>query len=277
MMRNTWQSVAVLTIGLAMGASACGGASPSPTPAEGLPRIDASMAAPLDTTPETVGPPMGAASPRAAVERFLTAEIAGDNATSFALLADDERTDLGDAEAWAEEHADLPHYRSFTVVGGGDSGAGADATVTTDVGLEPSLDTVTGLVPARATVTWALVHEPSGWVVDLASSTFEPHFPDDAAAVPVVRAWLADGQACHAGEPLLGDQSAVDALCGHPGDVMVGKPRRLGTTPLDQDVVAAYGADAAGWARVLTVSGATTLRVVVAPVGDNWEVVAAAP
>jgi hypothetical protein len=277
MMLKTWRSAALLTVGIVMGASACGGSSPRSQPADVLPKIDASMAAPLDTTPETVGPPTGASSPRAAVERYLSAEIAGDTATSFGLLADDERTDLGDAAAWAEGHADLPRYRSFMVVGEGDATQDADATVTTDVRLDPSLDTVTGLVPARATVTWAVVREPAGWVVDLASSTFEPHFPEDAAAVPVVRAWVADREACRTAEPLLGDQGAVDALCGHPGDVTLGRPRRLGTTPLDQDVVAAYGADAAGWARLLTVSGPTTLRVVVAPVGDTWEVVAAAP
>ena len=47
-------------------------------------------------------PPAGpaAASPQAAVEGYLTAEIAGDRMASFALLASTERAKLVDLAAW---------------------------------------------------------------------------------------------------------------------------------------------------------------------------------
>jgi hypothetical protein len=221
----------------------------------------------------SLGTSTGAASPRAAVEQFLRAEINGDLGGSFAVLADDQRKDLGDEAAWEAAHVDLPHYTSFSVRGEG-SIEGNQSTVATDVTLVPGLDTINGLTPGHATIMWSLIRSATGWTVDLDQSKLEPIYPNDSGATTAARTWLDDRRACRATDDRVDDPDVTQALCHASGMFDVGTPSALPQNADGQQIIAAYGADATSWARIVPVSGPSNFHLVTAPIGDTWEVIA---
>ncbi|HVM00734.1 MAG TPA: hypothetical protein VM324_15705 [Egibacteraceae bacterium] len=220
-------------------------------------------------------PGQPADTPEAAVRAFLDAEVAGDYAASYLLLAAGDRGEYRTAAGWVALHADvLPPVTGYEVeqatVGDG------RAAVVALVGFEPSLDHVIGLVPGRARATWSVVAEDGGWAVALQESTFEPLHPPDGEAGEAVREWALSRQECRSGgehSSVLGQPALARELCGSDGAVEVGpvEPFREGFDT--NGILAAYGEPVLEWARVVPVIAPIELRVVVAPVGRQWRVI----
>lgn len=259
---------------LVMGRLPLRSAAPAPAP------IDAAAddAPPVVVAPDTS--PADAASGRAAVERFIAAEVDGNVAESYRYLSATDRDAFRSAGGWEAAHADvLPPITGFEPRGVDQIADGVAVRGT--LRLEPTLDEVVGLVPAVADATWVAVADASGtWGVDLEASTLEPRYPPDDGAVDAAAAWVRTRQGCQqVGEydgGLVGVTGPAAALCNARGDVEVGRPEPLD----DVDAApfqAAFGDDAAAWARVVDVSAPKALRVVLAPVGDAWLVVGVLP
>ena len=121
-------------------------------------------------------------TPADAVSAFLTAEIGGDLAASFAVLSSDERTAIGGIAPWVARHAQLPVYLSFQVLD-----STGDGTVTTDVTAVPRLDEIVGYMPSRARVVWTTVDEGAGWTVAL-DRTVADAVPSPSALVVLLGA-----------------------------------------------------------------------------------------
>ena len=220
--------------------------------------------------------PAGAtgATPRAAVELFVTGLMNGDANATYALLADKERTatSLG---SWSETMASLPTYRAFTVV--------RDDPVDLDATFEPRVDEDVGVVPGKAVVHFATTSEDGGWRVSLAKTTIEPRYPDDdKSAAMLALNWAKANQACDLGAvkslqyqgSLLGQPSVVNDLCHWTGTPVVNGTSGLNTTPSASAVRNAFGPAADEWAKVIHIDGPQPLDVVTAPLGDTWVVVA---
>lgn len=276
MLRRTGAGVAGVSAAIIVALSACSGTSTGNAEPSELERFTPApaSAAPFTSTAVPGAPgaaPVPAASPQAAVEGYLAAEIAGDQATSFSLLAAAQRDKLVDLAAWRAAHVNLPVFESYTLQPVTESGA-----VVTDVALQPRLDAITGVVPARATITWRPVAEDGGWRVDLAGATFEPHYPDDAGAAPAALAWVQARQACQAdpeASRLLLDPALAAALCRQPGRFEAGMASPLSALANPTPVVDAYGPGASAFARVVRLTGPATLDVVTAPLGADWVVI----
>lgn len=241
--------------------------------------IDADLgaAAPLPAAEASVEPGTPSASPRAAVEAFLDAEVAGDFQASYSLLSRSQRAAYGSAAAWINAHADFFPVTGYRIVDA------ADGSVTAEVEYRSSIDEVVGLIPARGVVEWAVVEEAGGWSVDFDASTTRARYPDDATATDAVAEWARENQRC--GDPEQYDGAlvatadllaAVDSLCDSTGRISAGPPRTLDEFDASP-FVSAFGTDALAWARAVVVTGPVELTVVVAPVADRWLVVGLLP
>ena len=249
-------AVVVLAFGLGVGGTAAvaardGGAAPAAT--------TTTTTAPTtvtDAAPRTVE----ATTPEEAVRGFLDAEQAGDYERSYDFLSDADRAAFGTAAGWVAAHADLvPPIEGYDLV--------ADTTAV--VRYTPSLDTIVGLVPARATVTWA-VSDGEAFGISLEGTTSQPELPSADGATTAVQAWV-DGCADPAREwdgDLLGSPSLAEGLC----EGTAGAPTTLGPAE-GAPFSAAFGVEVSAWARVVPVDGPVPLRAVVAPLGDDWVVV----
>ena len=274
------RTAALVLGGVALGAGIAVGATtltqdPPPAQTFGRPAAPEGSAPLLDPArlAEVEGERTRADSPVAAVEGFLAAEAAGDHEASFGYLADSVRVDYGSPEAWAADHPDvLPPVTGFTV----EEAADESPTVTTLTRYRSSLDSVVGLVPARARTSWATVEEEGGWAVDVTATTQQALLPPDADALPAVQEWAQRLQACQVPEEELRQLRArvdlASRLCGTSGDV-----RAVDVTSLPQfdapPLQTSFGAEVVSWARVVTVDGPVPLRAVVAPVDDRWTVI----
>lgn len=258
-----------LTIALTRGPS--GGASSNP--------LDLAEPTPLTTPTDEGPPPPGAAatSPQAAVEGFLSAEIAGDLTASFGYLSEMARRGFGSPEAWTAAHADLlPPVTGYEIEQVAPPGADGEAEVVALVEFEPGLDEVVGLVPERSRVTWATAGQDGSWGVDLAATTLEPQYLSDESAPAAVEAWAEAHQECRPAPSwdgnLLGSPALAERLCGAPGAVEVGDAGPLSSVD-SAPFFAAFGPEAAQWARVVPVTAPVPLRAVVAPIGQEWLVI----
>ena len=273
MLRRAAIGIASLAAAVAVTLTACSGAGDGRSGPSELDRVTPAAVDPAAFTSATTVAPLGppAASPRAAVEGFLAAEIAGDRDASFVLLAALDRAKLVTPTAWRAAHTNLPDYVSSTV-----RAAGSDGSVVTDVTLRPRLDPVTGVFPASATITWRPVAEDGGWRIDLSATSVEAHYPADTGAAPAALAWVRARQSC-ASDPaaarLLFDPDLAGALCHEAGSFQAAAPAPLSTLTNPAAVVDAYGPDASTFARVVRLSGPRTLDVVTAPLGATWVVI----
>lgn len=250
------------------------------------PALDSADPSPPTTAANQGPPPPGgsANTPQAAVEGFLTAEINRDLTTSFGFLSAAARAGFGSPAGWIADHANLlPPVRGYQVVEPGAVGAGdQQAEVVAMVEFEPSLDEVAGLVAERARVTWATAAEEGSWGVDLDATTLEPLYPGDDAAPAAVRAWAESHQACEPatsttwGGNLQGAPALAEQLCGAEGAVEVGGVARLASVD-SGPFLAAFGAAANEWARVVPVTAPVALKAVVAPIGQEWLVIGVLP
>jgi hypothetical protein len=273
MIRWALTPLAALTIGLVACSSGGDGGGTAgaptdalidaPTPTTGT--ADAAAPLPVDARPTTA---------RGAVEAFLVAEVQGDTDAAHALLSAPLRQAYT-ANGWLHAQADLPQYLGFTVRSEQPLADGA-TEVTVDAALRSHLDEIVGLVPARASTTLTAVPEDGEWRVDLTRTRSMPLLPPDADAAAAVGAWAQERQACRPAteyRSLVGAPALADGLCGVEGDVRTDAARPLTSLGDASPVLNAFGADAATWARVVTVEAPERLAVVVAPVDDRWLVV----
>jgi hypothetical protein len=240
---------------------------------------DARVAKPLPqamTNPADVEPPAAPApTPAAAVTEFLDAETAGDYASSYGRLSAPDRLRTGSRSEWTNLHAQLPTIRGFTLGETRSTPAGAD--IDADVQLKPGLDTIVGLVPARARAAWIAVAEDGGWRVDFDNSTLVPEYPPDAAAVDDATSWVSAQTQCRRApqirDGLLGAPALAGDLCGAHGPVRVGTAAPLQAGTGVEPFVAAFGPDVFTWARAIPVASPAPMSVVLAPIGDRWVVI----
>jgi hypothetical protein len=115
----------------------------------------------------------------------------------------------------------------------------------------------------------------------LTETIVEPRFADESGALAAARTWLAQRIGCAPAEEyeggLLGNPGLAESLCGESGPVEVGQPG-----PLDDQIdatqfIGAFGPEFEQWGRAVTVESPTSLRVVLAPVGDAWVVIGVLP
>ncbi len=246
----------------------------SPEASRTLDGIDAAQPNGLaGATFEPEAPPLSAAAatPQEAVTGLLDALIAGDAERSFSLLSADDRSTSGPFTTWRDRLVTLPRVVDYQVTDVG------SATVTTDVVFEPRLDEVAGFVPARASATWTTVEEDGGHRVTYSESTSEPVLPPDTAATQAAERWVTEEQGCREGPvyggSLLGQPTLADTLCGTTGTFRAGPAERLERFRDPTLVLNAFGADAAGFVRVVPVDGPLALQVALAPLGERWEVI----
>ncbi|HEY8215695.1 MAG TPA: hypothetical protein VIH82_01075 [Acidimicrobiia bacterium] len=218
-------------------------------------------------------PALAAVSPSDAVQAFLRAESTGDFATSYGLLAAEDRMAQRSRAGWVADHAQLPVVRSFVL---GDARVTATrAEVDARVTLRPELDPVVGLVPATASATWIAVREDGGWRVAFAESTLIPEYAPPDTAPAAASSWVADRRACRAHERagLLTTGRLTDQLCGGHGPTRVGAPVNLEPGTSSDRFLAAYGPDVFTWARVVPVTSPARVGAVLAPLGPRWRVI----
>jgi hypothetical protein len=266
----SWLAVAGLVL------TACSSSnSGSSAPAAGLTFTPPDLSVTNVDLPTAVPEPPGPAAPTPddAVQRFVAAEIAGDYAASWALLATDTRASLGVVAEWTRRHAQLPHLLSFRA-----EGTDGDRVVGTAT-LRPELNEVVGAVPERATVTWTAVAEDGGWRVAFNETRIVPEWPDDASAPAAVTRWVESHQRCE--DPgaleyragLVGVAGLAERLCDASGETRVGRAVVLGTRPDPASVLAAFGPGADQWARTVELTGPVEAYAVVAPLGEEWVVI----
>lgn len=219
---------------------------------------------------EPAGAP--ASTPFAAVEQFLTAEAAGDFATSYGLLSAADRRALGSPAEWTTAHGHLPRITAYTL-GAVDAGP-ARAEVAAGVELEAELDEIVGLVPAKADATWVAGAEDGGWRVAFAESTLVPRYPPEEDARAAVADWVAARRECRHGDEyaggLLGSPDLARGLCRTKGEIELGAVAPLDPGSGAQPFLAAFGPEVFSWARVVPVAAPGPLEVVLAPVGERW-------
>jgi hypothetical protein len=226
--------------------------------------------------PSTVTVPgLTGATPTLAVTKFLDAEIAGDYDASLAYLIDTERAQAGAPEVWKAAHGQLPHYTSYKI----DAPTG-DGRVVTTVHYEPRLDEIVGFTPGAATVTWAANSEADGYRVSLIGTTVQAVLPADAAAPKAALAWAQSRQQCQTTNQyvgnLLGQPDVAQGLCHVGGSFSASGATPLATFADTTAITNAFGGDADRFTRVVTLHGPSELKVVVAPLGDEWVVVGVA-
>ena len=261
--------IGLLSLWLMASIVACGGPASAPAPPV-LPAptttTTAVAAVYLPTNPETV----------ATVERFLTAEIAGDFQESFTLLAESDQEAAGGVEGWVADHyLVLPTILGYRLTD--DTVDDGTAEVSADLTLQAGLDELVGLIPGAAEATWVVVDEAGEWRIGFTESRIDPIFLDDDGAPAAVSNWANERLTCDP-EPdsdalLLGFPMLADGLCGATGAVTVGGPGALDDAADAAPFLAAYGPEVGIWARVVEVQTPVALRVVVAPIGEQWEVI----
>lgn len=210
------------------------------------------------------------------VGEFLTAEAEGDYAASFALLSAADQDELGPAAEWESSHADLPPVEGHELLTVRELDGRVEAV--TDVALDSTLDPFVGLVPARGRATWTVVSEGGEWRVSYTDSVLEPRYPGDEGVEEVALAWAQARQDCQ--ESPVVQHSSVEGLpalagdlCGSEERVGVGEAGDLEEGPDAEPFVAAWGPSVFSWSRVVPVTGPVPLKVLLAPIDDEWRVV----
>lgn len=261
----------VLGLALALGVSSLDGDDPAEQALSRSAEVDPATLLDASDLADVDGGRTRTDQAREAVAQFLQAEKDGEAERSFALLADPLRLEYGSDRAWAADPDGVPDLLGFDVE---ESPAddGGRAVVVTTTRYRSSLDSVAGLVPARARTEWAVVREEGGWAVDLDATSQVPLLPPDDAATAAARTWAAAMQRCE--QPAVdvrGTPALARSLCG--GAVGTGTAVEL--PALDAGALqSAFGGDVRAWARAVDVGQPVQLRAVLAPLDDAWQVVA---
>ncbi len=213
-----------------------------------------------------------APSLKEAVGGVLGAMQRNDAAAAFGLLTPSSRTEYKDVADWEKRMRELSPITSYSLEGS--EGATQTAVVRHDPGLSPFI----GLSAARELQTWTGERFDGGWLVG-ADPVVEPQLPTDEKAVAAAKAWVEAVQACDRDKAatLQGIStlfaSTTPTICNVSGPVVLGVAERLSEGPESTDIVAQYTADALGWARVVPVTSPLSLKVILAPIGDEWKVI----
>lgn len=269
--------VAVAAVALLAGA--CSGADDEG--GEGATTTTDAATTTASTTTSTTTEPGTGPTPqptlRAAVEGLLTAEVDADAAASYRFLGEEARSEYRDVAEWTRRRSQLPPTTGFEI-----ESADEPDTVVAVVTHPPGLDPFIGLSPARERQTFEGVEVDGGWLV-ATEPEVEFLLPPDADAPPAVQAWAEAVQACdeaagaelEAVDDVFGTSQGASELCGSSGAVTVGEPTELLAGPAATDLIAQYSTDILGWARAVPVTGPVSpFSVVVAPIGDEWRILA---
>jgi hypothetical protein len=273
-----WRGAALVVGGVALGVGVAVGV-PAVTSGDGRPR-PAPVASTSDelldlARVEVDGPRTRTETAREAVEEFLTAEQAGDAERSFGLLTDALRQEYGGVAEWQADANAVPPVLGFEVEES-PADEGGERVVRTTTRFQSSLDSVAGLVPARARTSWAVVQEEGGWAVDLDGSTQEVLLPPLTGIPAAAQEWVRQRQQCVADDSVRGSPTLAQALCRTSGAAELGQAAPLET--LDAGALqSSFGSDVAAWGRVVDVRAPVPMRTVLAPLDDRWQVVAVLP
>jgi hypothetical protein len=214
-------------------------------------------------------------SPKQTLTALLGAEERGDHAASFALLSSASRSTYTDVDDWSRLRSQVPAVTGFTIA------SSTGASVVAVVEHEPGLDPFIGLSPARTRETWTAVAEHGSWRFD-AEPRIRPMLPDRRGTVDAALRWAHAVQSCDAHATVdaqavarpFGQSDGADQLCGASGR-LAGSPTDVPTGPQTADLVSQYTADSLSWAQAVRVDGGPVpFSVVLAPIGDEWKVVA---
>lgn len=243
-------------------------------------RAESTTTAPVTTAVPTTTAPGTAPTPqptlRAAVEGLLAAEVADDAAASYRFLGDEAREQFRDVAEWSRRRSQLPPATGFEIT------ESTDDTVVAEVTHPPGLDPFIGLSPARERQTFTGQEVDGGWLV-ATEPEIEFLLPPASEAPEVVQRWAAAVQACdqaaaaelEAVDQIFGSSVGAGELCGSTGAITTGDPEELLAGPQSTDLIAQYSTDILGWAQVVPVTGPVSpFSVVVAPIGDDWRVLA---
>jgi hypothetical protein len=220
--------------------------------------------------------PTPRASATEALQALLTAEQQGDHATSYRLLDETGREDFPDLGKWSRRRSQLPAITGFSIEK--DEGGKVVAVVEHEPGLDPFI----GLSAAQERQTWTATESGGGFLL-AAEPDVEYVLPPDEAAGPVVLEWAKAVQACNQEaaasvegiQPLFGSSAGAAKLCGSTTPLTTDEIEPLDGGPRSAELVAQYSTDALAWARVVTLGGPDPeVKVVVAPIGTTWRVIA---
>jgi hypothetical protein len=210
-----------------------------------------------------------------ALDALLRAEQHADRATSFRLLDASGRGQYRDVAEWTRRRVQLPAITGFTIE------REQGRRVVAVVRHQPGLDPFTGLSAARERQTWTASKAGDGFLLG-AEPEVDYLLPPDAEATEAVLQWAQAVQDCNqnvaeskqAVRPLYGVSVGAGWLCGSTADLATGEVTRLDGGPRSADLVAQYSTDVLAWARVVPLRGPTPeVQVVVAPIGESWQVV----
>jgi hypothetical protein len=236
-------------------------------------------------TAATPAAPVRAGTARAAVQRFLRAGAAGDDATAYGLLDRAARRRYPSLARFTRAQADRAAVTAVRVgrerrVGGG------RVDVTVALSHPAAIDPFVGLVPARTVEVWRASREGGRWLVAADPVSVRADLPSDDRAPEAVTAWVrrllgCDRQgaaALQAGAELYGPADLAEAPCAQRGRWTVAAPEGFDAAVEPQPYVAAFGPEVAAWARLVPVQGPRTrFHVVVGPLGDGWRVLGTDP
>lgn len=226
------------------------------------------------TTSFDVGAP--APSATEAVTRFVEAEIARDYEASFSLLSSDDRQRWSTPDDWQFAHNRLPILTSSNEPGD----ISELAQYATSVALEPELNLSVGAIPAHASVIWAPVTEDGGWRIAYLQSEFHFEYPNAQDARAAVTTWIQARQDCddtaslEFSSGLLGTTVLADEICGWRGAIEVSGPGSISDLTSPAVILNAFGSEAEEFSYVFSVNTPAPADVVVAPLGDQWVIVA---
>jgi len=234
---------------------------------------------PPSSASTTTGPgesPTPRATAAEALDALLRAEQQGDHATSYRLLDRSGRDQYRDLAEWTRRRTQLPPVTDFTIER--DHGR----RVVAEVRHQPGLDPFTGLSAARERQSWTASKVGDGYLL-AAEPDVEYLLPPDDEATAAVLQWAEALQACNqtvaeskqAVRPLYGVSAGAGRLCGSTAPLAAGDVTKLAGGPGSAELVAQYSTDALAWARVVPLRGPQpSVHVVVAPIGESWQVVA---
>ncbi|HUP86084.1 MAG TPA: hypothetical protein VM143_10500 [Acidimicrobiales bacterium] len=243
---------------------------------------------------EPMSPTTEPPSARAALSRFLEAEIAdlsGESPDrsqeSFALLDADTQRELGSVAAWRLTRAERVVPARFSIVD--ERRVDRRIELTISAARAPSITPFRGLVAAETTEVWDVAPVGEGtprWRVSGGRPrAVAPRLPPDALAVDAVQRWVTGAAQCdrsivqvQLGTDLLGSPQLAQLVCDSKGTWRADRAQPVGDLDAITPFVAAYGSDVGRWGRGVTVgNGRQRLVVVVGPVGQDWRVMGLLP
>lgn len=288
-LRTLWGlavSGVVVGLGAAWLVSGGGGSSTRQAPIPSVTDLDLPAGVPSAAAAVEPAPPTLAQEPpdAAAALGILLSGLAGDDpASAWPVLDRASRQRYPTPAAWLQSLADQPRPLTFAL--GPSRPEAGGVVVEVAATHQPSLDRFRGLVPAQSTSTWRVTDEEGRWRVGAEPLTFVAVLPPDDGARAAAGSWLARLQACdragaaglQAGPDLYGPADLPGLPCSQGGTWAVGEPAALDRVPDPSSYLAAFGAAATAWARVVPVTGPRAgFFATLAPMGDTWRVIGTA-